>query len=72
MSATMTEPKKPKRTGKDKKPRAVVFITLDDATAAALEEFIAAQPVEPDRAAVGLKALRRFLTDQGFPPKSKP
>lgn len=72
---TMTTPKKPRGgAGKPaKKPRGpVVFISLDDDTEAALQSFIAAQPVSPDRAAVGLTALRRFLSEHGhFPPKPK-
>lgn len=61
-SSTKPEPKA-------KKP--VLFIQLTAEEEAALNAFIAAQTVEPDRAAVGRKSLIRFLESQGFwPPKS--
>lgn len=66
----MADPPKKKKPSKSKGRNPVVFLTLDLATDAALQAFIAAQPVEPDRSAVALKALRRFLMDQGFPPSS--
>lgn len=55
------------------KKRYTVFITLDDATEAALVRFIADQRVRPERAAVGLTALTEFLTKEGYlpPPAGK-
>lgn len=55
---------------KDRGP--VLYIRLDDPTEAALQAFIKAQTVEPDRTAVGLKSLHEFLTKHGFwPPAPK-
>lgn len=64
-----TMSKKPaKKSGS--KDGGVLAIRLDKATEAALMAFIAAQAVEPDRSAVGLKSLHEFLQRHGFwPPK---
>lgn len=59
--------KKPKR---DKESVPVVYLRLDDDTDTALRAYIAAQEVPPDRAAVGMTALRQFLAKHGvYPPK---
>jgi hypothetical protein len=58
--------KQPKKVS-EKPKRNVVFITLDDATETALQHFIDAQPVKPERSAVGFTALVDFLKRQGFP-----
>jgi hypothetical protein len=64
----MATPKKP-TADKQKRPRGpVVFVTLDAVTEASLVAFIEAQPVQPDRAAVGLTAIRDFLKRQGYFP----
>lgn len=55
-----------KKEPKPKKP--VLFIQLTAEEESALSAFIAAQTVEPDRSAVGRKALIRFLESQGFWP----
>ena len=50
----------------------VLFIRLDADTEAALVAYIAAQDVEPDRSAVGKKALHEFLSKRGhWPPKPR-
>lgn len=56
----------------DKKPM-TVYLRLDDDTAASLMSFIDSQTVEPSAPAVTMKALRKFLTEQGHypPPKGK-
>jgi hypothetical protein len=65
-----SKPSKPSK-GKTRKERHVIFMTLDESTEKALKEFISSHPVEPDRAAVGLKALRELLKAHGFyPPKN--
>ena len=51
------------------KRRNVVFITIDDATEAALQEFIEAQRIKPDRASVGLAAMIELLEREGFLPR---
>lgn len=62
--------KQPKSQKPPKRKRDVLFISLDSETEACLVAFIASQVVEPDRSAVGLKALREFLGKQGYwPPK---
>jgi hypothetical protein len=70
MNALM-EPKKPKGSGKKLKNPEQVMIRMDAETQSALEKFIAAQKVPPDRPAVALIALRLFLQAEGFlkPPK---
>ena len=64
---------RPKKAEADQpaRKRDTVFISLDSETGAALAAFISDQPVEPDRAAVGLKALRLFLKEQGYLPRPK-
>jgi predicted transcriptional regulator len=57
-------PKPPKPPKKSRGP--VLFIRLDDRTEAELVAFMRAQRVEPDRSAVGLKALHEFLEREGF------
>lgn len=62
---------RPKKAGsKDRGP--VLYLRLDDAHEAALQSFIAAQPVPPDRTAVGLKALEELLAKHGHWPPKKP
>lgn len=51
---------------KDRGP--VLFIRLKPEMEQALQAFIGAQDVEPDRSAVGLKALSEFLEKRGFWP----
>jgi len=48
------------------KKRNVVFVTLDDATEEALQRFIEAQRIRPDRSAVGQAAIVEFLEKEGF------
>lgn len=64
---------KAKDTKPDPKRRHTVFVTLDDDTEAALEKFRGDQVVPPDRAAVTLKGLQKFLEEQGYfkPPAPK-
>lgn len=69
MIASMSKGKEAK--DKANKSRPTVFINLSEAEDAALRQFIADQPVEPDRAAVGRKALIRFLESQGYWPLAK-
>lgn len=72
MLDTMPKPRKSEPPKPVSKPRGpVLFIRLDGDTEAALVAFIAAQDVEPDRSAVGLKALRGFLRERGFYPPKK-
>lgn len=49
-----------------KKRGPVLFITLDDETEAGLVAYIASHEVPPDRSAVGLVALRQFLTERKY------
>ncbi len=70
----MSEPSKPKKgqkaAPKDRGP--VLYVRLDNTTEQALQAFMKAQTVEPDRSAVGMKALHEFLAKHGFwPPKPK-
>lgn len=55
-----------KKVSKQKRP--VLFIQLSDAEEKALNNFIRDQTVEPDRSAVGKKALLRFLESLGYWP----
>lgn len=60
---------KPRKTAASKpakKRGPVLFMTLDAETEAALVAYIAAQEVEPDRSAVGIKALRLFLSERKY------
>jgi len=67
-----TMPKPRKQTTEPKHRGAVLFIRLDADTEAALVAYIAAQDVEPDRSAVGKKALHEFLSKRGhWPPKPR-
>jgi hypothetical protein len=52
----------------DKRKRNVIFVTLDDATEAALQQFIKSQRIAPERSAIGFAALVEFLTREGFAP----
>ena len=63
---------KQKKPDAEKRKRAVVFISLDDPTEAALQKFLAAQRIPPDRSAVGFAALIEFLKREGFPPAPQP
>lgn len=63
----MTEKKQAKKTSKDRGP--ALFVRIDDDTEAALQDFIGAQDVPPDRQAVGLKALHEFLAKRGHWPR---
>jgi hypothetical protein len=66
LTATMPSKKKSgKRSKRPPNPNAI-FLTLDDETAAALVAFIDDQKVPPERTAVVLHALRRFLAAEGF------
>ncbi len=67
MLTTMPPPKKkPGRVGRKPKNPGMLMLRLDADTVAALEAYIVAQEVPPERTAVGLTALRRFLSDKGF------
>jgi len=69
MLSVMSKQRKP--SGKSK-PRLVLFVTLTQSDEDALQAYIAAQDVEPDRSAVGLKALHEFLSKRGYwPPKPR-
>jgi hypothetical protein len=62
---------RPKKPGaKDRGP--VLYLRLDEELEAALQAFIAAQTVPPDRTAVGLKALQDLLQKHGHWPPPKP
>lgn len=67
----MTQPKKkPNREAKSRQPS--MYLRYDEATDEAVRAFIAAQPVPPDKNAVGLTALHQFLERHGFwPPKGE-
>jgi len=57
-----------------KRERKVVFVSLDDDTDAALEQFRKAQRISPERSAVGYTAIIEFLRREGYlksPPPSK-
>ena len=74
MIASMAKkPKQPAPAADDDKPQ-VVYLRLDDDTAASLAFYIAKQDVEPSPPAVTMKALREFLASRGCypPPKPKP
>ncbi len=64
----------PPRKGSSKKLKnpEQVLVRMDPETQTALEKYIASQVVPPERPAVVLIALRRFLVEQGClaPPKS--
>lgn len=66
------KPAAPKETAKPTPP--VLYLRLTAADEAALQAYIEAQDTPPDRTAVGLRAVRSFLTERGFltPTKSKP
>jgi hypothetical protein len=64
MARSPKPPKPPKPPKKSRGP--VLFIRLDDRTEAELVAFMRAHRVEPDRSAVGLKALHEFLEREGF------
>lgn len=63
MTLTMPPPKK--KPGTPPQNPNGVFVRLDDATAAALEEFLREQDVPPKKPAVLLAALREFLGKRG-------
>lgn len=65
MTATMTEPRKPKK-GESRKDRKQVNVELSGSVLQALDQFIAAQEFPPSRAAVTEKALVEFLTARGI------
>jgi hypothetical protein len=68
----VTMAKSTKRGAKSEKPkRNVVFVTLDEATEAALQRFLAAQRIPPERSAVGFAAIVEFLSKEGYPPYPK-
>ncbi len=59
-------PNKKQGSGRKLKNPEQVLIRMDPETQTALEAYIAAQTVPPERPAVALTALRRFLSEQGF------
>lgn len=67
MLATMPPRKKKARP----RPGVPLFVRLDEDTAAALDSFIKAQEFKPEKTAVVVSALRHFLADRGYLPKSK-
>lgn len=72
MIGAMSKRKKPgpapSGTAKERGP--ILYLRLDDALEAAIQKFIKAQVVPPDRTAVGIIALQQFLERQGlWPPK---
>lgn len=69
---TIKKPDDPQPAKTSKRRGPVLFISLDANTEASLVAFISSQVVEPDRSAVGLKALREFLAKQGYWPPPKP
>ncbi len=70
MSKKKANPPATSSGSKDRGP--VLFIRLKPDMEEALQAFIGAQDVEPDRSAVGLKALSEFLEKRGFwPPPSE-
>jgi hypothetical protein len=66
MLGTMPPPKKKPGEGKKLKNPDILFIRMDLATQAALAAFIADQEVPPERPAVGLIALQKFLAERGY------
>ena len=64
------EPTPPTPPGK-KSRGPVLFIQLTDEENGYLLDFIQAQTVEPDRSAVGKKALKKFLRELGYWPPDK-
>src|SRR5262245_1761418 len=55
-----------------KKParkRFVVFVTLDEPTERALQKFLDAQRIPPERSAVGFTAIVEFLKREGYAPE---
>jgi hypothetical protein len=66
MLTLMPPKKKPGRLGKKPKNPGMLMLRMDDATVAALEAYLGAQKVPPERTAVALVALRQFLTAEGF------
>lgn len=58
----------PPKTPKDRGP--VLYLRLSPEHEAALQAFVNAQRIKPDRTAVGLTALEELLQKEGFwPPK---
>ena len=60
----------PPQKRKELKNPDLVFVRMDNETRLAFEKFIASQPVTPERPAVVLTALRAFLVQHGYLPKS--
>ena len=60
--------KKPSLVGRKPKNPGMLMLRMDEATVAALDAYLTAQKVPPERTAVALVALRQFLTAEGFPP----
>ncbi len=58
-----------KQKSEPKKKRLSVFLSIDEATGAALQRFIDAQRVKPTAPAVAFTALVEFLRKEGFPPE---
>jgi hypothetical protein len=72
MLGTMPPKKrKPDRVGRAPKNPGMLLLRLDEDTVAALTAYLASLEVPPERTAVGLAALRKFLAERGFPPKPK-
>lgn len=65
-------PKKAAERSPEEKPQ-IVYLRLDDDTAASLALYISRQDVEPSPPMVTLKALREFLASRGcYPPPPVP
>jgi rRNA pseudouridine-1189 N-methylase Emg1 (Nep1/Mra1 family) len=68
MLAVMSKKKAPAGEKKPKPP--VLYLRVSEEHEAALQAFISAQRIKPDRTAVGLTALEELLAKEGFwPPK---
>ncbi len=70
---TMTAPKKPRPKSTPKRDNGVpvLYVRISPELEAAIQSFIAAQRVAPERTAVTIKALEEFLQREGFwPPKT--
>jgi hypothetical protein len=50
----------------------ILYLRLPAELEAALQQFIAAQRIKPDRTAVGLTALEELLAKEGFWPPGSP
>lgn len=64
-------PPKKKNPPKPLKNPELLFIRMDPETMTALAAYIDSFEVKPERPAVGLAALRNFLSERGYLPKAK-